>query len=180
MGNRTMAHRYARALAEVLPDDADLARVQGEFETFAELLRGDAEINAAFTTQALGRVHKKQLLESLARQAGFHAGLRRLLTLLAESRRLNLWQDVQTSFNDICDERRRIVAAEVTTAVPLVAGQEEKYLKSLERMTGKQVRLQTRVDAGILGGAVTRIGSEVYDGSVRGRLERLQERLKGE
>jgi len=180
MGNRTMAHRYARALAEVLPEESDLARVQGEFETFAALLHGDAEIASAFTTHALGRAHKKQLLESLARQAGFHAGFRRLLTLLAERHHLTLWRDVQTSFNDICDERRRIVAAEVTTAVPMVAGQEDKYRKSLERMTGKQVRLQMRVDAAILGGAVTRIGSEVYDGSVRGRLERLQERLKGE
>ena len=180
MGNRTMALRYARALAEVLPDESDLARVQAEFETFATLLRGDAEINAAFMTQSLSRAHKKQLLESLARAAGFHAGFRRLLTLLAESNRLGQWQVVQAAFNTICDERRRIVAAEVTTAVPLATDQEDKYRRSLERMTGKQVRLQTRVDAAILGGAVTRIGSEVYDGSVRGRLQRLQERLKGE
>jgi F-type H+-transporting ATPase subunit delta len=180
MGNRTMALRYARALAEVLPDEADLARVQGEFETFATLLRGDAEINAAFMTHSLSRAHQKQLLESLARQAGFHAGLRRLLTLLAENRRLSQWQDVQASFDAICDERRHIVVAQVTTAVPLAAEQKDKYRRSLERMTGKQVRLQTQVDTAILGGAVTRIGSEVYDGSVRGRLQRLQARLKGE
>jgi F-type H+-transporting ATPase subunit delta len=180
MGNRTMALRYARALAEVLPDESDLARVQGEFETFATLLRGDAQIHDAFTTQALGRAHQKQLLESLARQAGFHAGFRRLLTLLAENHDLAQWAEVQESFSAICDERRRIVAAEVTTAVPMAVGQEDNYRKSLERMTGKQVRLQTRVDRAILGGVVTRIGSEVFDGSVRGRLQRLQERLKGE
>ena len=60
------------------------------------------------------------------------------------------------------------------------AGKEEGYRQSLERLTGKSVRIRMRVDPSILGGVVTRIGSEVYDGSLRGRLQRLRERMKGE
>jgi len=180
MGNRTMAVRYARALADVLSDDTDLARVQGDLDVVAQLLRADEEIRAAFMSSGLSRARKKDLLELLAREADFHPACRRLLTLLAESSRLSHFDEMKQAFAALCDERRRILAAEVTTAVAIDAQQEQDYRRSLERMTGKQIRLQTRVDPAILGGVVTRIGSEVYDGSVRGRLQRLQTRLRGE
>jgi len=180
MGNRTMAVRYARALADVLADDTDLARVQGDLDLMAQLLGADAEIHAAFLSSALGRARKKELLELVASRADFHPACRRILTLLAESHRLSQFAEMRQAFAGLCDERRKIVAAEVTTAVAIASGEEQGYRRSLERLTGKQIRLQTRVDPAILGGVVTRIGSEVYDGSVRGRLQRLQTRLRGE
>ncbi len=180
MGNRTMAVRYARALADVLPDDADLARVQDELDVVAQVLRDDGEIRTALMSSGLSRARKKGLLELLARKADFHPACRRVLTLLAESNRLSHFADMQQAFAGLCDQRRKIVAAEVITAVAIDPGQEQDYRRSLERLTGKQIRLQTRVDPAILGGVVTRIGSEVYDGSVRGRLQRLQTRLRGE
>ncbi|MCZ6601004.1 MAG: ATP synthase F1 subunit delta [Acidobacteria bacterium] len=180
MGNRTMAVRYARALADVLSGDTDLARVQGELDVVAQILRDDKEIHAALLSSGLSRARKMGLLELLAREADFHPACRRILTLLAESNRLSHFAEMQQAFAALCDERRKIVAAEVVTAVEIDPGQEQDYRRSLERLTGRQVRLQIRVDPTILGGVVTRIGSEVYDGSVRGRLRRLQTRLRGE
>ena len=180
MGKRTMAVRYARALAEVLSDDADLTRVQGELDVVYALLRDDEELRSAFMSSALSRANKNKLVELLAREGGFHPGFRRLLTLLADQHHLSLLPEIHTSFATICDQRRRIIAAEVITAVAIDEQQQQQYCRSLESMTGKQVRLQTRVDPAILGGVVTRIGSEVYDGSVRGRLQKLQAQLKGE
>lgn len=180
MGNRTMAVRYARALVDVLSGETDLERVQRELDMVAQILRDDAEIHAALLSSGLTRARKKDLLELLARKAEFHPACRRTLTLLAENNLLSYFADMLQAFAGYCDERRKIVAAEVITAVAMDAGQEQEYRRSLERLTGKQIRLQTRVDPEILGGVVTRIGSEVYDGSVRGRLQRLQTRLRGE
>lgn len=180
MGNRTMAVRYARALVDVLSDDADLSRVQGELDVVAQILHDDGEIRTALMSSGLSRARKKGLLELLARKADFHPACRRILTMLAESNCLSVFTEMQQAFAGLCDERRKIVAAEVVTAVAIDPGREQDYCRSLERLTGRQVRLQMRIDPAILGGVVTRIGSQVYDGSVRGRLQRLQTRLRGE
>ena len=74
-------------------------------------------------------------------------------------------------------DRRNIVEAEVTTAVALPAEQVSALAGRLRDVTGKDVRLQARVDSTIIGGVVTRIGSTVYDGSVTGQLTRMRQKL---
>jgi F-type H+-transporting ATPase subunit delta len=180
MGHRTMAVRYATALADVLPEESDLMRAQGELDAFAAALRDDAAVREGLLAPSVAGARRREAVERVARQAGFHPATRRLLGMLAESRELDLLDDLRRAYAGLCDARRQIVAAEVTTAVEIPAGQTDGYRQSLEKMTGRRVRLQTRVDPAILGGVVTRIGSEVYDGSVRSRLQRLGDRLRGE
>jgi F-type H+-transporting ATPase subunit delta len=180
MGNRTMAVRYARALADVVSGEADLQRVSAEMQQVRDLLRADPQIARGLLAAAMPTSRRKATAEKAFGAAGLHPACQRLLVLLAEKGDLDLLDDVTEAFTALADERRRIVGAEVTTAVPIPAAKADDYRRSLEQMTGRTVRLNTRIDPAILGGVVTRIGSEVYDGSLRSQLRRLHQRLKGE
>ena len=74
-------------------------------------------------------------------------------------------------------EQMKVVSAEVTTAIPLVENREQEIVKSLERMTGRQIVMETRVDPSLIGGVITKIGSVVYDGSVSRQLAKLKQQL---
>jgi F-type H+-transporting ATPase subunit delta len=104
--------------------------------------------------------------------------LGRLLTLLAERDRLVLTADMLAAFRDRVREHQNVVLADVATAVPLSPVQARAITDSLARAVGRQVDLTTRVDPGIIGGLVARIGSTVYDGSVTTTLRKMKERLR--
>ncbi len=180
MGNRTMAVRYARALADVLSDDADLIRAQGELTQVRDLLAGDPVLGRGLLASAMPSARRREAAEKAFGAADLHPACRRLLVLLAEEGDLNMLDEVAAQFTTLVDQRRRIVGAEVTTAVPIPQERTDAYRRSLEQMTGRTVRLTTRIDPDILGGVVTRIGSEVFDGSLRSRIQRLHQRLRGE
>ena len=101
----------------------------------------------------------------------------KLLLLLADRDRLTLLPEVAQAFDNRVMDHQKVVKAEIVTAVALPPDRVAALADGLKRATGRDVRLQTRVDESIIGGAVTRIGSTVYDGSVTRQLERLRETL---
>ena len=179
MANRTMAVRYARALPEALPGEDELTRAGDELRQAVELLDQPAVVRT-IGSSVMPATQKKDLADRLLAAAGFHSAVKRLVTLLAETNSLSCLGEVAEAVAHIADRRRNIVAAEVTTAVEIDPNKKEDYRRALEEMTGRTVKLKTSVDPSILGGAVTRMGSEVHDGSLRRKLERLHARLRGE
>jgi len=95
----------------------------------------------------------------------------------ADRDRLVLLPDLLESYRDRLLAHRHVVRAEVTTTVPLAADRAKAIERSLAQVTRQTVMLETKVDAGILGGVVARIGSIVYDGSVTRQLEKMKQRL---
>jgi len=120
---------------------------------------------------------KRALVEQLTARAVLSAMVSRLLSLLAERDRLVLLADLLEAYRQRLLDHQGIVRAEVTSAVPLDAGQIAALGQAFARVTGRQVQVTAGVDPAALGGVVTRIGSVVYDGSVRRQLERLREGL---
>ena len=102
---------------------------------------------------------------------------RRLLTLLADRDRLSILGEILDVYRDRLMELRGVVRARITTASELSATRVAEITARLERATGKQVEVKTGVDAALLGGMVTQIGSTVYDGSIAGHLDRLRNRF---
>jgi F-type H+-transporting ATPase subunit delta len=100
-----------------------------------------------------------------------------LLTTFAERDRLAIVPGLAKAYHARLLERRNIVAAEVTTAVPRPSDRSEAIAKRLGDLTGKQVRVSTRVDPSIIGGVVARVGSTVFDGSVTSQLARMRQKL---
>jgi len=179
MANRTRAVRYARALADALPGTDELGAAQAELEQAIAVL-DDAEAQRTIGSPVLPGTRRRELTENVFVALGFSPVVKRLVALLAEKNQIGELAGVARAVSDICDQRRNIVAAEVATAVELTDDKKDSYRTALEQTTGQQVRLQTRVDPSLLGGVVTRVGAQVYDGSVRRQLELLHQRLKGE
>jgi F-type H+-transporting ATPase subunit delta len=102
---------------------------------------------------------------------------RNFLFVLTDHRRITMLTEVLEAFDLLSDERLGFTRAEISSARELDRGQRDAVSHEFERLTGKKVRMRYAVDGGLLGGLVARIGSTVYDGSVRGQLQALGKRL---
>jgi F-type H+-transporting ATPase subunit delta len=179
MTSRAAAARYARALFDVvLAERADPRETARQLGELTGLIAGHDALLRALTHPAIPAAKKKAVLEEVLAHTGQLQGpLSKILLLLAERDRLALLPDVSEAFGRRLMDHLQIVRAEVVTAVPLPADRVRALQQGLARSTGRQVQIETRVDPAIVGGAVARIGSTVYDGSVLRQLERLKETL---
>ena len=180
MTNRTAARRYARALFDVGVKEADVQAVERELAAFAVLVGEHADLQRAFYNPVVPAPRKRALMDALLSRVGpVSPVLSKLLLLLAGRDRLVLLPDLVAAYRDRVLEYRRVVRAEVATAVALPADRMERLRSSLAEATGREVLLEPRVDPSLIGGAVARVGSIVVDGSVARQLARMQERLAG-
>ena len=179
MTSRAAAVRYARALFDVVvAERADPQETARQLAEVVTLIDGHAALGRALTHPAVPASRKKAVLEQvLARAERLQPPVSKLLLLLAERDRLVLLPDLMQAFERRLMDHLQIVRAEVVTATTLPADRLAALQDGLARSTGRTVQLETRVDPSIVGGAVARIGSTVYDGSVVRQLERLKETL---
>lgn len=178
MTARVAAVRYAGALFDVAQKERlDLERLQRELTAFSDLVKGNADLSRVLATPAIPASRKRAVIEQLVALSPLSAPLARLLMLLAERDRLTLIEQVVQAFRARVMEHRQVIRAEVTTAIALPPDRVSALEQGLARATGRQVHLDTRVESAIIGGAVARIGSTVYDGSVTTQLQRLRQRL---
>ncbi|HEX6324236.1 MAG TPA: ATP synthase F1 subunit delta [Vicinamibacterales bacterium] len=175
----TAARRYAKALFDVvLQQQGDLDRVGRELDAFAALVAGSADLHAVITNPAVPAAKKRALVDALVASAGDVSDpVARTLGLLADRDRLGLAAAIARAYAERVMDHRQIVRAEVTTAVPLDADRAKAVADALGSATGRQVLVESKVDAAILGGVVARVGSVVYDGSVARQLEKMKEQL---
>ena len=176
-----VAKRYARALADSAggKDPGRLEAVASELSLAARVLGADAKFARFFADPSISQEDKRAAIDALARRAKLSDVVRSFLLVLVTNRRLGALEAIRAAFEGIKDERLGIVKAETTTAVPLSAAELKRLRESLEKMTGRTVRITHRVDPAVLGGARTRIGSRVYDGTLRHQLMALRDRLVG-
>jgi F-type H+-transporting ATPase subunit delta len=178
MTSRAAATRYARALFDVaLAERQDLVQIEGELTAVARLVQGNEQLQRALVHPAIPASRKSAIVEQLLSLSPVSPILSRLLLLLAERDRLVLLPDLADAYRSRLMDHQQIVRARVTTAVELPADRVSALRQGLTEATGRQVDLQVDVDPSILGGAVARIGSTVYDGSITTQLEKLKQRL---
>jgi len=173
-----VAARYARALADVAAAPGrDPEAVRAEVRCFLELLEQSEELRNVLATPVVPAPRKRALIERLGKPLGLSRIVLNFLFVLVDHRRTSLLRDILSSFEALLDERRGIVRAEVATAKELTADERLLLEGALRQLTRQQVRAEYSVEPGLLGGAVTRIGSTVYDGSVREQLRQIRQRL---
>lgn len=179
MTSAAAASRYARALFDVArQENGDLDGVQQDLSSFARLMGEHAMLHRALTNPVVPAARKLAVLDGLLAQAGQVSPiLTKLLRLLAGRDRLSLVPDLARAYEQRLMDHRQIVRAQVRTAMALPEDRVAALRAGLSRATGREVRLETAVDPTIIGGAVTRVGSTVYDGSVARQLERLKQTL---
>jgi F-type H+-transporting ATPase subunit delta len=181
MTARSAARRYAAALFDVTRKTGSEERAGRDLSGLAGLVAGHAELARVVSSPAIPASVKLNIVTALMDAAGDVAPeVRRMVTMLAERDRLGSLSAVSAAFGERLLEGRRVVQAEVVTAVPLSEANRAALGAALGRATGQTVTLSERIDPSILGGVVARVGSTVYDGSVTRQLERLRETLAAE
>jgi F-type H+-transporting ATPase subunit delta len=177
--SRGAAIRYARALFDIaLAEKKDLARTFGDLKAFADLFDTNEGLRRVLTNPAIPATRKRAVSEELlARSTGVEPAVGKLLLLLAERDRLALLPAIRDAFEARLMDHQHVVRAEVTTAEALPSDQVATIRENLKRATGRDVQLETKVDPEIIGGAVARIGSTIYDGSITRQLDRMRKRL---
>ncbi|HUD70874.1 MAG TPA: ATP synthase F1 subunit delta [Dongiaceae bacterium] len=174
-----VAGRYARALAESVGEsDIEALDTAGrQLDLLARVLSADPAIARFFDSPTTRAAEKQAALETLARGAGLDDLMQRFLGVVADHRRVAAIAAIAAEFRALHDAVAGIVPAEATVAVAMGGAESEVFQKALEKMTGRRVRLTVKVDPEIVGGVRTRIGSTVYDGTVRNKLQALHQRL---
>ncbi len=179
MTSRGAASRYARALFDVARKESDdIQQVGREIDAFAGLVAGNEMLTRTFANPAIPAPRKRAIVEQLlVRTGAMRPIVSKLVLMLAERDRLVLLPELVTAYEARLMDHAQVVRAQVTTAVELPPERITALQQGLARATGRQVELETKVDASIIGGAVARIGSTVYDGSITTQLQKVKERL---
>jgi F-type H+-transporting ATPase subunit delta len=178
-----VATRYANALADVVTAGASPVRpadAVAELQSFEEALRGSPELQNALATPAVPASRKRAVVGQIAEILKLSAITRNFLFVLIDHRRMAAMPEIVPSFEVMVDERLGFARANVSSALELTEAQRSAVSAELEKLTGKRLRARFAVDDGLIGGLLARIGSTVYDGSVRGQLQSLQHRMGGE
>ena len=178
MSTRASAARYARALLDVVVRDGDPEQVEQDLTAFAEIFAGNPELQQALTSPAVRVTAKRGVIERIMSRTMPSPAVGRLLLMLADRDRLALVPDVAASYRERWMAHRRVVRAEVTTATPLSPESAARFEARLAVATGGRVAMTTLVDPSLIGGAVTRVGSTVYDGSIATQLAKMRTRLQ--
>ena len=171
--------RYARALAAVIESqNLDFGDTQRQLNEFAETLAASSDLREVLANPSIPEPQKLRLLDAIAARSGMSRPVRNMLALLAHHQRIHELGDIVASFAMLAEEKSGIAEAEITTARPLDAESRRLLERQVARLAGDQrVQATYREDASLLGGAVVRLGSTIYDGSVRAQLEQLRQRM---
>jgi F-type H+-transporting ATPase subunit delta len=175
--------RYASALADVVTAPGSAIRpdqLLSELRGFEAALRSSTELGNALISPAVPPARKRAVVARIGDSLQLSRIARNLLFVLIDHRRIAALDGILHSFEIIVDERLGFARAEVSSARELSEAQRAALTAQLERKTGKRIRTQYSVDPSLIGGVVARIGSTVYDGSVRGQLNTLGRRLATE
>jgi F-type H+-transporting ATPase subunit delta len=172
------AARYARAFADVvLGDGIPIDQVNAQLNDFLSTLEGSADLRQALFNPALAADVRVRVIDALAPRLHLAREVRNFLAVLLRHDRMSAVEEIVAAYRAEVDRRQGISNVEVISARRLDADERFQMEQQVARLTGTQVRALFREDNGLMGGAVVRIGSTIYDGSVRGRLDRMKQEL---
>lgn len=177
MSVETVARRYALALADVVAQSPEAETVRTELKQWETMMTANADLMNAFRNPAINHAVKEKVLENLLEKAKPSRTTANFLRVLLRNNRLTEITKINERFAAVLGERSGAVAAKVVSARPLSVEEQAELQNNLRRLTGKNVSLNFDIDQSIIGGVVTKIGSTVYDGSVRTQLENLKEQM---
>ncbi|CAN5618953.1 ATP synthase F1 subunit delta [soil metagenome] len=177
MSTETIARRYSTALADVVLQTGVTDTVKAELAGWSDLFRDSSDLRTVFGNPAINHASKERVLAGLIAKTQPSKTTANFLKVLLQNGRLADLAEISTRFESVLEERGGIVSAEITSARELPVSERAEFESNLARLTGKKVRVNYAVDQNIIGGVVTRIGSTVYDGSVKTKLENLKEQL---
>ena len=173
-----IAKRYATALLELGSEGGQLETIVDEVASAAAAYESSSELRAAFDNPLFPLAAKKAILADVIERLHLSSTVGSFLGLLVDRRRIRALPPVATRLREMADLRRGLTRAEVLTAMPLPEEYFEKLQRELDRITGRKVALDRKLDPALLCGVLIRIGDTVYDGSLVARLQQLKDTLQ--
>jgi len=175
-----VANRYARALADVVARPGDYRAVERELEDFVAVYRRSAELRDLFETPGVPLEEKKKVLEVILARLETSKTSANFLRIVLTNYRMRALEEIVQTFRKIANQRLGVVQVKVFSAESLREAERRAVSARFEEVTGKRVEMEFHEQAELLGGILAQIESTVYDGSVRGHLQRIRQRLMGE
>jgi F-type H+-transporting ATPase subunit delta len=177
---KALAERYASALVDVALEKNQADLLKQELAAFAAMVRESGELHAFLANPTISRAIKHAAIDQLVERMGASRTLRNYLFVIVDQRRAGLLIEIQQAFSALLDARQGITQVTVTSAADLTDGERGELHDVLAKLTGRKVQGQFNTDPALIGGAVVRIGSTIYDGSVRAQLGRMRARMISE
>jgi F-type H+-transporting ATPase subunit delta len=176
----SVASTYARAFADVvLSAHLDANRAVGGLHRIIGLLAESDDLRRVWENPAVPAEQKRRLLDAIVEREGIEHHVRNLVAVLIDHRRVQFLGRIVEQLKKELDARLGFAEAHITSARELGDAEKRSLESQIEKVTGKKVRAQFGLDAALLGGAVVRVGSTIYDGSVKGQLEKIREAISG-
>jgi F-type H+-transporting ATPase subunit delta len=174
----SVASTYARAFADVvLSARMDATRAVGGLREIARLLAESADLRRVWENPAVPAEQKRNLLDAVVQREGVDRRVRNLMAVLIDHRRVQFLSRIIEQLEKELDARLGFAEAQISSARELGDAEKRALEAQVEKTTGKKVRARYALDSSLLGGAVARVGSTIYDGSVKGQLERIREAI---
>jgi len=175
-----IANRYARALADVVGETSDYRRALDDLEAFRGAYGESTELRDLFEAPAVPQSAKLRVLDAILHRLGTSLAAGNFLRVLVRNYRMSHFEEIYQAFRRIANERLGVIAIKVSSAVELMDHDREALAARFRELTGKQVEFEFQIDPNLVGGVRAQLGSTVYDGSVRGALDRFKEQLASE
>lgn len=170
--------RYAHAFASVAASNhLDAGAAQQQLRDFRDTFADSHELQEVLMNPSIANEQKLKVLDAIAGRIGMIPQVRNFLAVIMDHQRLSELDEILTEYHEIADEQSGLAEAEITSAHPLNDEDRAMLEAQVAKVAGGRVRATYRQDATLLGGAVVRIGSTVYDGSLRGQFQQLKQRL---
>jgi F-type H+-transporting ATPase subunit delta len=173
-----IARRYAKALILIGKEDGQAESYREELDTIVGLLDKEQIFEQAVCNPLYNAASRRNVLSSVVDKMELSKVIKSFVLLLFDKKRINFLRDVSSYYNVLADELKGIVRADLTTATELTEDTLVEIRNSLSKMTGKEVLLEMKQDASLIGGIVTKIGDLVLDGSIKTQLQNMRESLK--
>lgn len=174
----TVINTYARAFADVVMDKKlDAQRTLAEAKQIVALAEENRMLREVWDNPSIPAEQKRGVLDGIVQQAGISRPVRNFMAVLIDKRRTRLLPEIVEQFAQDLNQRLGIAEAEITTARELNKDERTMLESDLARVTGKKIRASYQQNSEVLGGAIARVGGTIYDGSVKGHLERIRQQL---
>lgn len=169
---------YGRAMADVVVDRGlDAGRVSSELESIGSLLGESSDLRTVWDSPSVASDQKLGLLDALAKKLGVLREVRNFLAVLISNRRIHAYREIAKNAIEQINERLGFADAEIVSVRELGAEERRRLEDQVTKVTGKRLRVRYALDPKLMGGVVVKVGSTIYDGSVRGQLQRMKEQL---
>lgn len=175
-----VASRYARALVDVVAtaaSKADPAQILRELRSVEQIIAASPSLRTALASPAVAPSRKRAVMRRLLEPMNLDPRVRNFVYVVTDHRRAGEFASIVDAFEQLLDERMGLVAAHVRSARELDARQRAAFEALVSRLAGRKAKVKFSTDPALIAGVVAHVGSTVYDGSVRGQLERLRIRL---